>query len=107
MHGLTPGPALFHEKPDFVWAIIASMFIGNLLLLIMNLPMAGFWAKIAMVPEKLLYPIILAISILGSYTVTNSLWGVGVMFVFGIVGYLLKKLDVPMAPIILTFVLGS
>lgn len=106
MHGLTPGPALFHEKPDFVWAIIASMFIGNLLLLVMNLPMAGLWAKIAMVPEKLLYPIILAISILGSYTVTNSLWGVGVMFVFGLVGYLLKKLDVPMAPIILTFVLG-
>ena len=107
MHGLTPGPALFVEKPEIVWAIIASMFIGNLILVIMNVPLAGFWAKITLVPEKLLYPIILAVCVLGAYTVTNSLWGVGVMVIFGIVGYFMKKLDIPMAPLILTFVLGK
>ncbi|MDR7315458.1 tripartite tricarboxylate transporter permease [Brevibacillus nitrificans] len=107
MHGLTPGPTLFQNNPDFVWAIIASMFIGNLILLIMNLPMAGMWAKIAAVPPKLLYPLILIISIIGAYTVSNSLWDVGVMFVFGIAGYIMKKLDIPMAPIVLTFVLSK
>jgi putative tricarboxylic transport membrane protein len=107
MHGLTPGPTLFQNNPDFVWAIIASMFIGNLILLILNLPLAGMWAKIAEVPAKLLYPLILIISIIGAYTVSNSLWDVGVMFVFGIVGYIMKKLDIPMAPIVLTFVLSK
>ncbi|MED4601291.1 tripartite tricarboxylate transporter permease [Paenibacillus validus] len=107
MHGLTPGPVLFQNNPGFVWAIIASMFIGNFFLLIMNLPLAGMWAKITMVPAKLLYPIILIISVLGAYTVNNSLWDVGVMFVFGIIGYVMKKLDIPMAPIVLTFVLSK
>jgi len=107
MHGLTPGPVLFQNNPDFVWGIIASMFIGNLFLLIMNLPMAGMWAKITMVPGKLLYPLILIISILGAYTVNNDLWDVGVMFAFGIIGYIMKKLDIPMAPIVLTFVLSK
>jgi putative tricarboxylic transport membrane protein len=107
MHGLTPGPTLFNENPVFVWAIIASMFIGNFLLLFLNLPMAGVWAKIAMVPAKLMYPIILVISVIGAYTINNSLWDVGVMLVFGIIGYFMKKLDIPMAPIVLTFVLGK
>ncbi|MEW9669879.1 tripartite tricarboxylate transporter permease [Ammoniphilus sp. 3BR4] len=107
MHGLTPGPALFQSNPDFVWAVIASMFIGNTILLVMNLPMAGWWAKIALIPPKLLYPIILIISVLGAYTVSNSLWDVGLMFIFGIVGYVMKKMDIPMAPIVLTFVLGK
>lgn len=107
MHGLTPGPALFQNNANFVWAVIASMFIGNFLLLIMNLPMAGMWAKIAMIPPKLLYPVILVISVLGAYSISNSLWDVGVMLVFGIIGYMMKKLDIPMAPIVLTFVLGK
>jgi putative tricarboxylic transport membrane protein len=107
MHGLTPGPLLFEQNPVFVWGVIASMFIGNFILLFMNLPMAGWWAKIAMVPPKLLYPIILIISALGAYTANNNLFDVGVMFVFGILGYLMKKADIPMAPIVLTFVLGK
>lgn len=107
MHGLTPGPMLFQNNPEFVWAIIASMFIGNAILLFMNLPMAGIWAKVATVPFKLLFPIILIISVVGAYTVNNSLWDVGVMIVFGILGYVMKKADIPMAPIVLTFVLGK
>ncbi len=107
LHGLTPGPQLFQNNPDFVWGVIASMFIGNLILLFMNLPMAGMWAKIALVPYKLLFPIILIISILGVYSVNNSLWDVGVMFMFGIIGYFMKKLDIPIAATVLTFVLGA
>lgn len=106
MHGLMPGPQLFQKNPDFVWAVIASMFIGNVILLIMNLPMAPLWAKILMVPYKLLFPIILIITILGAYSVNNSMFDVGAMIVFGIAGYFFKKLEIPLAPIVLTFVLG-
>ncbi|PZE22129.1 tripartite tricarboxylate transporter permease [Paenibacillus xerothermodurans] len=107
MHGLTPGPQLFQKNPDFVWAVIASMFIGNFMLLIMNLPMAGFWAKITMVPYKLLFPIILAVAAVGAYSVNNNMFDVGIMLMFGLVGYILKKVDIPLAPIVLTFVLGK
>ena len=107
MHGLTPGPILFVQNPDFVWGVIASMFIGNTMLLFMNLPLAGWWAKIAEVPARLLYPIVLILSIIGAYTVSNDLWDVGVMLVFGVVGYVMKKIDIPMAPIVLTYVLGA
>ena len=107
MHGLTPGPILFVQNPDFVWGVIASMVVGNGMLLFMNLPLAGWWAKIAEVPAKLLYPIVLILSIIGAYTVSNDLWDVGVMLVFGVVGYIMKKIDIPMAPIVLTYVLGA
>ena len=107
MHGLTPGPALFEQNPVFVWGVIASMFFGNVALLFMNLPLAGWWAKIAAVPPKLLYPLILVISIVGAYTANNSLFDVGVMIAFGVLGYFMKKADIPMAPIVLTFVLGK
>ena len=106
MHGLTPGPALFANNPDFLWTVIASLFIGNAMLLIMNLPMAGLWAKIALVPYKLLYPLILILSVVGVYSVNNSLWDVGVMILFGIIGYFMKKFDIPIAATVLTFVLG-
>lgn len=107
MHGLQPGPQLFQKNPDFVWAVIASMFIGNAILLFMNLPMAGIWAKVTKVPTELLFPIILAIAVLGAYSVKNSLFDVGVMLAFGVMGYLFKKLDIPLAPIVLTFILGG
>jgi putative tricarboxylic transport membrane protein len=107
IHGLTPGPLLFQNEPDVVWGVIASMFIGNLILVILNVPLAGMWAKITMVPFKLLFPIIMIVSVVGIYSVNNSLWDVGAMFLFGLIGYILKKADFPLAPIILTFVLGS
>ncbi|RXT03931.1 tripartite tricarboxylate transporter permease [Ammoniphilus sp. CFH 90114] len=107
MHGLTPGPTLFQNNPEFVWGVIASMFIGNLILVIMNVPMAGIWAKVTMVPYKLLFPIILIVSMLGAYSVNNSMFDVGAMLVFGILGYFLRKAEFPLAPIILTFVLGG
>lgn len=105
LHGLQPGPTMFVQHPDFVWAVIASMFIGNLLLLFMNLPMAKMWAKVASVPVKLLFPIIIAISIVGTYSISNSLWDVGGLLAFGLLGYFLKKADIPVAPVALMFIL--
>lgn len=107
MHGLTPGPALFTKNPDFVWGLIASMFIGNVMLLILNLPLVRVWAKIAMIPYKLLFPIILMVILVGTYSLNGSLWDVGMMLVFGIIGYIMKKLDIPMSAMIVTFILGS
>ncbi len=107
MHGLTPGPALYQKNPDFVWAVIASMFIGNVVLLIMNLPMAGLWARVALIPYKLLYPMILIISMTGIYSVNGSLWDVAMLIFFGFVGYFLKKLEFPSAAIVLAFILGD
>lgn len=107
MHGLQPGPQLFQKNPEFVWTVIASMFIGNAILLVMNLPMAGLWARLTQVPPKLLFPIILAIAVLGAYSIKNSVFDIGVMLAFGLLGYLLKKLDIPLAPVVLTFILGG
>lgn len=107
MHGLTPGPTLFQKNPELVWGIIASMFIGNAILLIMNLPMANLWARITMVPFRMLFPLIMIIAIVGMYGLNNSMFDVGVMLVFGIIGYFLKKADFPLAPVILTYVLGG
>ena len=107
MHGLTPGPALYQKNPEFIWAVIASMFIGNVVLLIMNLPMASLWARVALIPYKLLYPMILIISMTGIYSVNGNLWEVALLIVFGLIGYLMKKLEFPSAAIVLAFILGD
>ena len=107
IHGLTPGPTLMQKNPQFVWGVIASMFIGNLILLIMNLPMANLWARITMVPFKLLLPIIFIVTAVGSFSINNSLFDVGAMLIFGIIGYFMKKMEFPVGPVILTFVLGK
>lgn len=107
LHGLTPGPRLFQDNPDFVWAVIASLVIGNVMLLILNLPLAKMWAQITRVPYKLLFPLIIIFAVIGAYTTNNSLWDVGVMLLFGVIGYCMKKLDIPMAATVLTFVLGQ
>ena len=82
------------------------MYIGNVVLLIFNLPLARMWAKITQVPESIMYPAIVAISVVGAYSVSGSLFQVGVMVVSGIIGYFFKKVDIPLAPLVLTFVLG-
>lgn len=107
MHGLTPGPALFQQNANFVWAIIASMFVGNVMLLVMNLPMAKIWGKVATISPNIMYPGIAIISVVGAYCTGNRIWDVWIMIIFGVVGYVMKKIDIPMAPIVLTFVLGK
>lgn len=106
MNGLTPGPLLFQQHATFVWAVIASLYIGNLILLVLNLPLVGWWAKLLKIPYQTLVVVILVFCIIGAYSLNNSVFDIGVMIVCGILGYFFKKLDFPLAPAILTLILG-
>jgi putative tricarboxylic transport membrane protein len=106
IHGLTPGPLLFKERPDVVWGLIASLCVGNVILIILNLPLVGLWARLLRIRYQYLYPGILLFCIIGSYSLNQSVFDVGVMIVFGILGYLFRKLDWPLSPTVLALVLG-
>ncbi len=105
MFGLRPGPQLFQQHADFVWAIIASMYIGNVLLLVLNLPLAPLFAFLLRVPYAVLYPIILAFCIVGVYSQSNSLDDLWLMGGFGLLGFFMKRYEFPAAPMILGLVL--
>ncbi len=107
LYNITPGPALFTQQPALVWGLIASMFIGNILLLLINIPLVGLFTRILLVPNWLLVPGILAISAVGVYSVHATTFDLMLMGGLGIAGYLLRKTGVPMAPLILGFVLGD
>ena len=106
INGLTPGPFLFQERPDLVWAVIASFFIGNVILVVLNLPLVGLWAKLLEVPFHYIAVGTLLFCILGAYSINQSLFDVWVMLGFGVVGYFLRKLDFPLAPAVLGLILG-
>ncbi|MEW6267457.1 MAG: tripartite tricarboxylate transporter permease [Thermodesulfobacteriota bacterium] len=106
VYGLVPGPTLFTEHAPFTWTIIGSFFVANFILLILNLPFVGLWAKIAAIPYKLLAPIILAICIPGAYSIRNNLFDVWVCLLFGLIGWFLSKRNWPVAPLVLGFILG-
>ena len=106
MHGLVPGPFLFTEHPDVAWGTIASFYVGNVILLVLNLPLVGIWVKMLKIPYGLLFGIILAFMVVGAYGVSNSTFDIGIMMAFGLVGYALRKLDFPLTPVVLTLVLG-
>ncbi|MDO9228988.1 MAG: tripartite tricarboxylate transporter permease [Syntrophales bacterium] len=106
IHGLRPGPMLFSSRPDFVWGLIASMYIGNVMLIILNMPMIGLWVRLLKVPYKVLMPLIITISAVGVFATDNNIFDMWVMAVFGVIGYLMKKLDYPAAPAVLALVLG-
>src|SRR5215207_9481255 len=106
IHGLIPGPQLFVEHPQFVWAVIASLYVGNAILLILNIPFMPVWVAILKVPYAILTTIILGFCVIGVYSLGNSVFDVLAMLAFGILGYVFKKLDVPAAPLVLTLVLG-
>src|SRR5450756_789957 len=107
IHGLRPGPLLFQQNPEFVWGLIASMYIGNIALLIMNMPMVPLFTSILRLPYPVLLPIILVVSFIGVYGINNSVFDLWVMFVFGVLGYFFKKFDYPAAPLVLALVLGE
>ncbi len=106
MHGLIPGPLLFKDHPTVAWGVIASFYIGNVMLLILNLPLIGIWVKLLKIPYGTLSAIILSFTVLGAYSVNNSVFDVLIMTLFGVIGYLLKKMDFPLAPAVLTLILG-
>ena len=105
--GYRPGPLLIQEHPELFWGLVASMYVGNFLLLVLNLPLVPLFAQILRLPSYILYPFILGISVVGVYSVNNSLFDVGMMALFGLLGYLMRKLDFPAAALILGLVLGD
>jgi putative tricarboxylic transport membrane protein len=105
--GLQPGPLLFIEKADFVWGLIASMYLGNIVGLVVVLTCVPLFAAILRVPFSIIAPVILVICAIGAYTVHNSMFDVWLMLIFGVMGYVFKKLDYPLAPLVLALVLGD
>ena len=106
LYGLRPGPLLFQKSPELVWGLIASLYIGNFLLLVINLPLIGIWVKMLKIPFPLLLPFILVIAITGTYATNNSVTEVYVTLIFGVIGYFMKHADLPAAPVIMGIVLG-
>jgi putative tricarboxylic transport membrane protein len=105
--GLQPGPLLFVEQKDFVWGLIASMYLGNIVGLIVVLLTVPWFAAILRIPFSIIAPVILVICAVGAYTVHSSMFDVWLMMGFGVVGYAFKKLDYPLAPLVLALVLGD
>jgi putative tricarboxylic transport membrane protein len=105
--GLQPGPLLFQEQKEFVWGLIASMYLGNIAGLIVVLTTVPFFAAILRIPFSIVAPVILVICAIGAYTVHSSMFDVWLMVAFGIIGYVFKKLDYPLAPLVLALVLGD
>jgi putative tricarboxylic transport membrane protein len=104
--GVSPGPQLVTEEPELFWGVINSMYIGNILLLIMSLPLVGLFVKILQVRPAILAPITVLITLIGVYTVNNSVFDIVLVIVFGVLGYLMKKLGFDPGPLLLAFVLG-
>ena len=106
IQGIQPGPLMMERQPDLFWGLVASMWVGNIMLLVINLPLVGIWVRLLKVPYDLLYPAILVFSAIGVYSLNNSAFDVYVTILFGFVGYLLLKLECEPVPLVLGFVLG-
>jgi len=106
IHGITPGPLLMTSHPDLFWGFITSMYLGNFMLLILNLPLIPMWVKFLKVPYPILFPFILLFCLIGVYTINNNVFDIYLMILFGVFGYLVRKLDFEAAPLILAVVLG-
>jgi putative tricarboxylic transport membrane protein len=106
IHGVRPGPLLVTEKPDVFWGLVTSMYIGNIMLLVLNLPLIGLWVKLLRVPYSLLAPLILVFVIIGAYSVNNSVFDIGTTIAFGAFGYVMRKFDFEPAPLVLAMILG-
>jgi putative tricarboxylic transport membrane protein len=106
IYGVQPGPKMVTEHADLFWGVIASMYLGNAMLLVLNLPLIGLWVKILKVPYPVLFPLILLFCLIGAYSLNNSIAEMGIMVLFGVLGYLFKKFRYEMAPLILGLVLG-
>jgi putative tricarboxylic transport membrane protein len=106
IQGIQPGPQVMTKQPDLFWGVIASMWIGNLMLLVINLPLIGVWVSLLRVPYNLLFPAIVVFCAIGAYSINNSFFDVWLMLGFGLLGYFFLKVGVEPAPFVLGFVLG-
>jgi TctA family transporter len=107
LQGIQPGPQVMTSQPALFWGLIVSMWVGNLMLLVLNLPMIGLWVRMISIPYHFLFPMILAFCAIGVFSLNNSTFDLYVMAVFGFAGYVLKKLDCEPAPLLLGFILGQ
>jgi putative tricarboxylic transport membrane protein len=107
IQGVSPGPQLVTQEPDLFWGVVNSMYIGNILLLIMSIPLVGLFVRILRVRPSILAPVTVLITLIGVYTVNNSVFDIVLVIVFGALGYLMKKLGFEPGPLVLAFVLGS
>ena len=105
-YGLNPGPLLFAERPDLVWGLIASLFIANAMLLILNLPLIGLWVRVLSIPRPWLYGGILTFATLGTIGANPSLVELGMLLIFGLLGYVLRRYGYPIAPVVVGLILG-
>jgi putative tricarboxylic transport membrane protein len=106
IQGVTPGPFLLKEHPNVFWGVVASMYLGNVMLLVLNLPLVGMWAQLLRVPYAFMAPMIMVLTLVGVYSVNNSVFDIWVMLVMGIFGYMARKLKFDLGPLLLAFVLG-
>lgn len=106
IHGIQPGPLLLKNNPDLFWGLVASMYLGNGLLLLLNLPLIGIWVQVLKVPYRILFPLILLFCLIGAYSVNNLTFDLLAMIIFGGVGYLMRKFGYEGAPLVLAFILG-
>ena len=105
--GFKPGPMFIEDSPAMFWGLVASMYIGNVVLLILNLPLVAVFAQLLRMPGYVMYPLILGVSMVGIYTINSSIFQLCLLAVFGLVGYAMRKLDFPTAPLVLGLVLGD
>jgi len=106
IHNITPGPMLVKEHPQLFWGVISSMYMGNAMLLLLNLPLIGLWVQLLRVPYSILFPLILFICLIGAYVINNSVIDVALMLIFGVAGYLMRKFEYEPAPLVLAYVLA-
>jgi putative tricarboxylic transport membrane protein len=106
IHGVQPGPLLIKEHPEIFWGVVTSMYVGNAMLLVLNLPLIGLWVQLLKVPYRILFPLILLFCVIGVYSISSNIWDIVIMLIFGVLGYLMKKLQYEPVPLVLAFVLG-
>ena len=106
IHGVRPGPLFISEQPQVFWGLVASMYIGNIILVILNLPLVGIFVNLLRVPFRMLFPIILLICLIGTYSVNSSLYELIVLLGFGILGFIFRRLQFDIAPLVLAMIIG-
>jgi putative tricarboxylic transport membrane protein len=106
IHGIRPGPLLIQQRPDIFWWLIASMYVGNVMLIVLNLPLIRLWVKLLQVPYRLLAPLIVVFVLVGAYSINNNPADVGLTVIFGLLGYLMRKFAFEPAPLVLAMILG-
>jgi putative tricarboxylic transport membrane protein len=107
IHGIAAGPLLIGEHPDLFWGLVTSMYLGNLMLLVLNLPLIGIWVQVLRIPYRVLFPLIILFCFVGVYSISNSVVDIIIMIIFGVIGYFMKKTEYEGAPMILALVLGG